>query len=428
MSQPEPARTATFAASSQRFVSVRSLGLAARSLLLAWEKPLLAGLLALGCYALVANLHGGIFAVSASAYFNLLADAFLHGQLALRVVPSATADLVFYNNQYYLYWPPFPAVVLMPFVAVFGSGFSDIAFTIVVGALNVALTAGLLRAVNERLFALSQMQRAALVLFFALGTAHFTLAPRGRVWFTSQLIGIACVLLAYLAVLRLRGWRAFTLAGLALGCAAVTRNNLLFTGLWPAVYLLQQHWQSDRRRIAALALMGLTPMIIIGALLLAYNQARFGSVTDVGLAHHIMNVKFISEYQQYGAFHLHYLPINLYYQFIFYPLPFSEETFMGGSLFLMSPLFFAAFWAFRQSTQRITVWVLLISCVLVYIPIGLLMGTGWMTYGPRYTLDFSIPLLLLTALGMRCWPSKVVALAVAASCITYMIGILVRFP
>ena len=29
----------------------------------------------------------------------------------------------------------------------------------------------------------------------------------------------------------------------------------------------------------------------------------------------------------------------------------------------------------------------------------LLMGTGWMQFGPRYTLDITVPLLMATAIG-----------------------------
>lgn len=411
-----------------RVFSNHGLGLAARALLLLWEKPASAGLLALMVYALGASLNGGIFATSTTPYFNYLADAFLHGKLSLRLIPQHIADLVRYNGQYFLYWPPFPAVVLTPFVAVFGVNFSDVAFTLVLGAVNVALVAALLRSASQQLFDLTPMQRAVLVLFFALGTVHLTLAPRGCVWFTSQLVGLACVLLAYLAALRLRGWKAFFLAGLAMGCAMLTRNNMLFAGLWPAIYLLQRHWRNDRKRLLAFSAAGLAPVLGLGLLLLGYNWARFGSFTEIGYQYHQMNQYFSADYQTYGAFNLHYLPTNLYYQYIYYPYPITMESYNGGSLFLMSPLFLAVFWAFAEKTRRSTALVLLATVMLVNIPILLLMGTGWMTYGPRYTLDFHVPLLLLTAMGMHRWPRFAITIATIVSVATYLFGILMPFP
>jgi hypothetical protein len=52
------------------------------------------------------------------------------------------------------------------------------------------------------------------------------------------------------------------------------------------------------------------------------------------------------------------------------------------------------------------------------------MGTGWMQFGPRYTLDFTLPLLLLTAIGLRRWSSKAIGLLVLVSILQYAIGLM----
>jgi len=148
--------------------------------LLCWESPIWSALLALAVYSLLASTRALPWAVSSSPYYNYLADALLHGQVNLRLVPPITHDLIAFDGQYYLYWPPFPAALLLPFVAVFGVDFSDIAFTLGVAALNVALVALVLREACARsLIHLSPRRRALLVLFFALGTVHVTLAPLG---------------------------------------------------------------------------------------------------------------------------------------------------------------------------------------------------------------------------------------------------------
>jgi len=74
---------------------------------------------------------------------------------------------------------------------------------------------------------------------------------------------------------------------------------------------------------------------------------------------------------------------------------------MGGSLFLLSPLFLGSFAALYKPSQKVSVITLLASILITNIPILLLMGTGWVQFGPRYTLDFTVPLLLLTALGIE---------------------------
>ena len=50
------------------------------------------------------------------------------------------------------------------------------------------------------------------------------------------------------------------------------------------------------------------------------------------------------------------------------------------------------------------------------------MGTGWVQFGPRYTLDFTIPLLLLTAVGLRRWPINVITLLLLISILHYILG------
>ena len=118
-------------------------------ILLHFEKPLIASLSAFIVYFALSMLRDSPFGVTPTAYFNHLADSFLHGQLHLRLLPSSLHDLSFFDGRYYLYWPPMPAVVLMPFVAIFGVNFSDIFFTIVLASVNVGIVALLLRAATK---------------------------------------------------------------------------------------------------------------------------------------------------------------------------------------------------------------------------------------------------------------------------------------
>ena len=51
------------------------------------------------------------------------------------------------------------------------------------------------------------------------------------------------------------------------------------------------------------------------------------------------------------------------------------------------------------------------------------MGTGWIQYGPRYTLDITVPLLVLSVLGMQKWKNWLVTLLATISILTYLLGI-----
>ena len=397
--------------------------------LLTFNDPRWAFLQAALFYILISLLIETPFRLSNAPHFQYLADAFLHGQLNLRVVPPTDHDLVFFQGNTYLYWPPFPAIVMMPFVALVGLHFSDVFLVMMIGAFNVSLMALLLRAVNQRgIIALSAVKRAWLVIFFMAGTVHTTLALTGNVWSASQVISIAGLLVAYCAAVGLKGWKAYLFAGIGMAAAMSTRYTLILAGIWPAWYLINETRKAEPARLLRYMLIGSLPILIAGGLLGWYNAARFGSPFDYGYAYHNMSVIFEENYARYGAFNLHYIPDNVYYQYIYYPFPVREDFRMGGSLFLLSPVFFAALYSLWQDRKTLSTWVLVITISLVNLPILLLMGTGWQQFGPRYTLDFTLPLLLLTAQGCRKLPTWALAALTLISAAHYIVGSIIFLP
>ncbi len=390
------------------------------------DSPWVATLFGLLVYGLFSAHHQGGFAASSVPYFQYLADAFLHGQTHLRLPPPSTHDLSHFDGKLFLYWSPFPAVLMMPFVAIWGVKFSDVVFTDVLGALNIGMLAALLRAATRRrLIKLSRIRRALLVFFFAFGTVHFTLAPFGRVWFTAQVVGFGCVVLAYWAAIALRGLPAFAVAGLAMTGALLTKNHMLATGIWPALYLLYTHWDSrSPTRVPLRYLVAALLPVLVGFIMLAgYNWLRFGNMMDNGYRFHEVGFEFAEDFARYGVFHPHFLLTNIYYQYLYYPLPIREGSYLGGSLFLMSPFFLAAFGA-NWKAPRWSVWALVASLAITAVPILLLMGTGFVQWGPRYTLDFTVPLLMLTAMGLRRWKLRWFVAAGVVSTLSYVYGAL----
>ena len=68
------------------------------------------------------------------AYFNYLADAFLHGRLYL-LRPPDTHDLTSYAGRWYVPFPPTPALMMLPWVALFGLGqFNTVLFAALVAS------------------------------------------------------------------------------------------------------------------------------------------------------------------------------------------------------------------------------------------------------------------------------------------------------
>lgn len=382
----------------------------------------MAGLVALVAYLLRIAVTPIGFGHTDVAYFNLLADALLHGQLHLRLPPEATVDLVYYHDKIYLYWSPLPAILLMPLVALFGVAVSDTLYTAIIGALTIALVARILGALHSAGIApLSRERRGLLVTTIAFGSVVVILATRGTVWTTAQIIGWCCVLCATLAALAVRGHWGYFLAGLALACGTATRTGLLFNGLWLAYYLLRRDWQHPSIRRAAAIAAGLTPVVFGLGLLGWYNAARFGgNPLETGIAWHNMSDQFRDDFARYGAFNLHYLPTNLYHHFLAPPMTLSQKG-TGGGFFWMTPVLIGGLYAIWRDRRDPLTWALVLSCLLVYIPIGLVMGTGYL-FGPRYLLDLLVPLVVLTARGIRDWRPDVLRLLLIVSMTTYVLG------
>jgi hypothetical protein len=397
--------------------------------------PITLGLLAFWGYSIATLWYTrqrwsapSIFRESVHPYFNYLADAFLHGQLNLRLIPQETLDLVYYKNQYFLYWPPFPAILMMPFIKLFGVNFSDILFTLIIAAFNVGLTSTILRTQEfQKIVPLNAFKILLLTTFFAFGTVHFFIVFRGEAWYTSQIVAYFCTAIAYYCALVFKRRLAFFLVGVSIAGAMMTRLPLFLLALWPLYLLYTKHkYLGWKWFLSSILVMGF-PILLSLSIYLAYNYARFGNPFEIGYTYHQMNQFFERDFHTYGPFSLHYFPLNFYYQYIYYPFPLTENTLMGGSLFLLSPVYFGAFFAFRKKVLGHAL-VLSLTIILTSIPIFLIMGTGWPQFGPRYTLDFGLPLLLLTAIGVRKWPNILIYILTLISIVHYLIGVIIFSP
>jgi hypothetical protein len=163
-----------------------------------------------------------------------LASSLLHGHFWIdgsrpwiELVPGA-------NGVFYLPFPPIPAVVLMPIVAVLGEGFSDTSgVSALAGAINVLLVLALLRGLRLRL-----RDALVLTLAFGFGSEAFYVAATGGVHLWTETLAVTFILAALNLALRGRWpWVAGLLLGLAVGC----RPTVLLTG--PAFVVL--FWRAE---------------------------------------------------------------------------------------------------------------------------------------------------------------------------------------
>src|SRR5262249_37748266 len=81
----------------------------------------------LSLFALQHDFHIPSFGVSAYPHYLYQAESYLHGRWDLPLKPPVT-DIIVINGRNYIVYPPFPAILLMPLVAIFGLSTSDTLF------------------------------------------------------------------------------------------------------------------------------------------------------------------------------------------------------------------------------------------------------------------------------------------------------------
>ncbi|GEJ56955.1 hypothetical protein [Anaeromyxobacter diazotrophicus] len=366
------------------------------------ELGLFAGsLLVLGLFSL------GHHRPSHAPHFMYQADAWLHGQLQLRLAPPDLNDWARERGRWYVSFPPGPALLMLPLVALWGVALDDVTFTLLFAALNVPL----FFLVLERLrragdSARTRREDAALALLFAFGTVAFSCSIRGEVWFTAEVLGVTATYLYLLAAHRAAHP---LLAGIAWSFGAITRTPLVFTVAFFAAEVLAgggplgqalrrgATWRDPARwRKAALFAAGAAPLLLFAAWA---NWERFGSPLDFGHAH-LWNNRVNADIRRWGLFSLHYLPKQLHAAFTRLPrleggrLGYHPD---GMSLLLTTPLFLLLW---PRARARLTP-ALAFAAAAAALPGLLYQNTGYVQFGYRFSLDYTPYLFLLLAVGGR---------------------------
>jgi hypothetical protein len=321
--------------------------------------------------------------------FFYLADAFLHGRTWLDVQLGPN-DVIIVGGRFYVPFAPFPAIALMPVVAILGPVGADH----VESGINAILAAsgvGLCWMLLGRIGVARLWDRLALVILFGFSTQILWVTTRGGVWHTGHLVA---TILTFACLIELWGQRRAWLIGLLAGAAFLTRAPLAFAIPFYALLL----WDAPRlaigdipwRRWAWFAA-GVLPSI---AFFFAYNQVRFGTPLESGYALATLP-GFLEIQRARGLFSVAHIPMNLDYFLVHMPFviqgfPYLRPDGLGLSVLLTSPGLLLAIRAdWRSWGAR---W-LLGAAGFVLVPTLLYYGGGWLQYGFRYFLD-SVPFVI----------------------------------
>jgi hypothetical protein len=337
-----------------------------------------------------------------------LAASMLHGHLTIgpepwiETVPAG-------GGHFYLPFPPVPAVVLMPIVALFGQTFIDTsACTGFIGGLNVLLAWFVVRRY------VAPREARWLTFAFAFGSEALWVAAFGGVHLWTETLGMSFELAALALAVRGRWPLA---AGFLLLLAAGCRPTYLMAA--PAFLLLYAPAFSRRtlERFAWFAV-GAAP---IALLLVAYNMARFGDPFDFGYARIVSQytgASVLSErWYAHGIMSPLYITGGLQTMFASLPrivgqFPWVRPSWGGVSILLTRPVLVNLVKARGRSRTVVAAWLGLALPLLFDFMHG---ETGAAQFGYRFFLD-GLPfawllLAIVVARSGLTWPMRLLLLA-----------------
>lgn len=381
-------------------------------------------------------------------HFVHLAESYLHGQLGvLGNTPPGTNDWACYDRdledvcppgafsrpsdaqRWYVSFPPFPAMVILPAVAIFGPQLRDALFWALFAGLGPALLFVLLRRLREtKKSERSVREDLLLTVLFAFGTVYFFCAVQGAVWFAAHLVGVALVVLyLYFAL----DARRPILAGLMIGLAFLTRPTtaalVIFfaieamrvsrAGLEPEygesssvarrvyLWMTRVKWRSVLQRWALFA----APILVIGALAMWMNAERWDDPFEFG--HRYLMIRWRARIATWGLFSYHYLSKNLAVFFASLPWLTSRDPHViisrhGLALWFTTPALLLVLWPKKVDATMVA---LFLSAAVVAIWNLMYQNSGWVQFGYRFALDYMPVLFVLLALGGRRFGSGFVA-------------------
>ncbi len=361
-------------------------------------------------------------------HFALLADGWLHGRLDLPDGPPDYAqmnDFAKFKGQWYVAFPPFPAVLLLPVAAVAGEAelVRDGQFFVWLAGVGPGLLFLALERLSARgLSPRSRWQNVVLSVAFAFGSVYFFCAVQGTVWFAAHVVGVALAALYLFASIEAKNP---LLAGVALGFGLMTRAPLAFAAPLFALEALRScaspastlgargpgfggWWQwfkvyvrgLDWRRLSRLyALFALPILLCLGALFWM-NWERFGSGFDNGYQY--LTVAWQTRIKKWGLFHYHYLSRNLGIALSMLPWLGGKHGFQinvhGLALWFTTPLYL---WLLWPKTKGALHWALWASVLCIAAPTLFYQNTGWAQFGYRFSNDYAVFLIALLAIGAR---------------------------
>ncbi|XHH10456.1 MAG: hypothetical protein ACFCUE_07460 [Candidatus Bathyarchaeia archaeon] len=333
-------------------------------------------------------------------YYVRLADALLQGRLYLLDNPAWLNELIPLNGVYYVVYPPFPALIMTPLVAIFGLSLNQTLVSLFFGALTVSLSYILACDVRKsQNYGQNVSFSVWAAVLFGFGTIFWWISSVGSVWLIAQ---VFATFFMFLALHESFSKSRPLLIGLLVGASYWCRLPTIL-GIFFFVILILNRQPAQQWGIKIRQAMPSLVKLAVGAgvfvlLNFMYNYVRFGTLLDAGywMIPGIQNEPWFSK----GLFSLSYIYDNLVTFFSGLPtIAFDPFTIIfpltGTAIWLTTPAFVFALKSKISNVVTVSCWVAVFAVSFVIFTKGL---SGW-GFGYRYALDFYPFLFVLTLKG-----------------------------
>jgi hypothetical protein len=320
----------------------------------------------------------------------------------------------------YVSFPPFPAVTMVPFVAIWHLRFNDVLYTAVWAAINPVLLFLLLGNLRKRGYSKRSVSDDLwLTVMFGVGSVYYFASVIGQVWYTAHVIGVTCAIgYAWASLDAARP----ALAGLCVGLGFATRTPMGFMA--PLFVFEAVRSSGGWARLRKLRAEGIPPGLFgklarfaipagaVLALLLVHNYLRYQQFSEFG--HKYLNIGWQERMQRFGLENYHFLSRNLACALVLLPkilthYPFVKVSEHGMSMLVTTPCLGFSVAPKQKSPLGPALWLTILT---VALPSLLYQNSGFLQFGYRFSLDYIIFLVMLLAVGGRkfTWLFKVLVI------------------
>ncbi|CAN5342370.1 hypothetical protein BH10PAT1_BH10PAT1_1990 [soil metagenome] len=297
-----------------------------------------------------------------------MADSFLHAKYYITDNPPWLSELIPLGlNKFAIVYPPAPALLLIPFVAIFGANFSQTLFANLIGAGIVVSSAVLCFEITK-----NKAKTLWLTLLVAFGNILWFMSSTGSVWVLGQTVAVLFLLLSILA---LEKNKSSILIGLLFGIAFLSRVEVIFA--FPFFFFLIKKNKFN-------IFIGLIPFILF---YLFYNFLRFNTFFETGysLIPGVLQEPWYSK----GIIHPSYILTNLKVMFTSLPIfrsefPFIIPSWGGLSIWITTPAFIYSLFANIKEKSVYLSWLAMLPILLLITMHG---ETGYAQFGYRFAAD-----------------------------------------